>query len=80
LLNILEIIKASFCESGLEKAQIIIVFMRHDNNLRFELEMKKTILQDFLFMDHPKNFEDTLTRHFYEHSKKILVLDDLYSN
>ena len=42
--------------------------------------MKKTILQDFLFIDHPENFEDTLTRHFYEHSKKVLVLDDLYTD
>ena len=50
------------------------------NGLRFELEMKKTILQDFLFIDHPENFEDTLTRHFYEHSKKVLVLDDLYTD
>jgi len=41
--------------------------------------MKKTILQDFLFIDYPKNFEDILTRHFYEHSKKVLVLDDLYT-
>lgn len=50
------------------------------NGLRFELEMKKTILQNFLFTDHPENFEDTLTRHFYEHSKKVLVLDDLYTD
>lgn len=50
------------------------------NGLRFELEMKKTILQDFLFMDHTENFEDTLTRHFYQHSKKVLVLDDLYTD
>jgi len=47
------------------------------NGLRFELEMKKTILQDFLFIDHPENFEDILTQHFYKHSKKVLVLDDL---
>ncbi|MGK0448172.1 MAG: hypothetical protein ACJA2M_001956 [Polaribacter sp.] len=40
--------------------------------------MKKAILQDFLFMDHLKNFEDKLTRHFYEHSKKILILDNSY--
>ena len=50
------------------------------NGLRFELEMKKTILQDFLFIDHPENFEDTLTRHFHEHSKKVLVLDDFYTD
>lgn len=42
--------------------------------------MKKTILQDFLFMDHTENFEYTLTRHFYQHSKKVLVLDDLYTD
>jgi hypothetical protein len=41
---------------------------------------KKTILQDFLFIDHPENFEDTLTRHFYKHSKKVLLLDNLYTD
>jgi hypothetical protein len=50
------------------------------NGLRFELEMKKAILQDFLFIDHLKNFEDKLTRHFYAHSKKILILDDSYTD
>jgi hypothetical protein len=50
------------------------------NGLRFELEMKKAILQDFLFLDHLKNFEDKLTRHFYEHSKKILILDNSYTD
>ena len=42
--------------------------------------MKKTILLDFLFIDHPENFEDTLTRHFYEYSKRVLVLDYLYTD
>jgi hypothetical protein len=42
--------------------------------------MKKAILQDFLFMDHLKNFEDKLTRHFYEHSKKTLILDNSYTD
>lgn len=50
------------------------------NGLRFELEMKKAIFQDFLFFDHLKNFEDKLTRHFYAHSKKILILDDSYTD
>jgi len=50
------------------------------NGLRFELEMKKPIPQDFLFIDHLKNFEDKLTRHFYTHSKKILILDDSYTD
>jgi hypothetical protein len=50
------------------------------NGLRFELEMKKQILQDFLFIDHLKNFEDKLTRHFYAHSKKMLLLDDSYTD
>ena len=31
-------------------------------------------------MDYIKDFEDKLTRHFYAHSKKVLVLDDLYTD
>ena len=50
------------------------------NGLRFELEMKKTIIQNFLLIDHIKDFEDKLTRHFYAYSKKVLVLDDCYTD
>ena len=50
------------------------------NGLRFELELKKPILQDFLFIGHLKNFEDKLKRHFYAHFKKILILDDSYTD
>jgi hypothetical protein len=50
------------------------------NGLRFELEMKKTIIQKFLLIDHIKDFEDKLTRHFYAYSKKVLVLDDCYTD
>ena len=31
-------------------------------------------------MNHIKDFEDKFTRHFYQHSKKVLVLDDLYTD
>lgn len=53
------------------------------NGIRFELEMKNQTVksvQDSLFMNHIKYFEDKLTRHFYQHSKKVLVLDDLYTD
>jgi len=50
------------------------------NGLRFELEMKKTIIQNFLLIDHIKDFEDKLTRHFYAYSKKVLVLDNCYTD
>ena len=39
------------------------------NGLRFELEIKKPIIQKF-FIKHIKDFEDKLTRHFYAYSKK----------
>ena len=53
------------------------------NGIRFELEIKNQPLkavQDSLFMNHIKDFEDKFTRHFYQHSKKVLVLDDLYTD
>lgn len=53
------------------------------NGIRFELEIKKPVLklfENFLFSNSIQEFEDKLTRHFYAHSKKILVLDDLYTD
>ena len=47
------------------------------NGIRFELEIKNQPLkavQDSLFMNQIKDFEDQFTRHFYQHSKKVLVL------
>jgi hypothetical protein len=50
------------------------------DGLRFELEMKKPIIQDFLLIDPIKDFEDKLPRHFSTYSKKVLVLDDCYTD
>ena len=57
----------------------------YENNqeIRFELEMKSYIVQsvqDFLFNDQIQEFEQILTKHFYNHSKKILVLHQVYTD
>ena len=49
------------------------------NGVRFALEMKQTLIQnlsDTLVTRLVKEFEDRLTKHFYSHSKKILILHD----
>lgn len=55
-------------------------FYKARNGLRFELEMKKTIIQKFLLIDHIKDFNDKLTRPFSAYCKKVLVLDDCYAD
>ena len=37
-------------------------------------------VQHFLFMNNIKDFEDKLTRHFYAHSKQVLIFDDSYTD
>ena len=37
-------------------------------------------VQDFLFNDQIQQFELILTKHFYNHSNKILVLDQVYTD
>lgn len=46
------------------------------------MEIKNTVVKsfgNFLFSNQIQEFEESLTRHFYAHSKKILVLDDFYT-
>ena len=55
----------------------------YENNQQiwFELEMKSSrvqSVQDFLFNHQIPEFEHILTKHFYNHSNKILVLDQVY--
>jgi hypothetical protein len=57
----------------------------YENNqeIRFELEMKSSrvqSVQDFLFNHQIPEFEHILTKHFYNHSNKILVLDQVYTD
>lgn len=57
----------------------------YENNqeIRFELEMKSSrvqSVQDFLFNDQIPEFEQILTKHFYNHSNKILVLHQVYTD
>jgi len=57
----------------------------YENNqqIRFELEMKSSrvqSVQDFLFNHQIPEFEQILTKHFYHHSNKILVLDQVYTD
>ena len=51
------------------------------NGLRFELEIKKNQIKqvtNLLVCYDIKQFEETLTKHFYTHSKKLLIFDDCY--
>ena len=53
------------------------------NGLRFELEIKKNQIKqvtNLLFCYDIKQFEETLTKHFYTHSKKVLTFDDCYTD
>lgn len=55
----------------------------YENNqeIRFELEMKSSrvqSVQDFLFSHQIPEFEQILTKHFYNYSNKILTLDQVY--
>ncbi len=57
----------------------------YENNqeIRFELEMKSNrvqSVQDFLFNHQIPEFEQILTKHFYNYSTKILVLDQVYTD
>lgn len=51
--------------------------------LRFELEIKKNLIKQFsdlLFCYDIEQFEKVLTKHFYTYSKKVLTLNDCYTD
>ena len=51
--------------------------------LRFELEIKKNLikqLSDLLFCYDIEQFEKVLTKHFYSYSRKVLTLNDCYTD
>ena len=51
--------------------------------LRFELEIKKKQIKQFsnlLFCYDTEQFEEILTKHFYTYSKKVLTLNDCYTD
>ena len=51
--------------------------------LRFELEIKKNLIKQFsdlLFCYDIEQFEKVLTKHFYTYSKKVLPLNNCYTN
>ena len=53
------------------------------NGLRFELEIKNNQIKqvtNLLFCYDIKQFEETLTKHFYTHSKKLLIFDNCYTD
>ena len=53
------------------------------NGLKFELEIKKKQVQqlsNLLFCYNIQQFEEILTKHFYTHSKKVLIFDDCYTD
>ena len=68
---------------GDRKSPTFFRIYQQKNDIRFELEIKNQplkVVQDSLFMNHIKDFEDQFTRHFYKHSKKVLVLNYLYTD
>ena len=53
------------------------------NGLRFELEIKKNQIKqvsNLLFCYDIEQFEEILTKHFYTYSKKVLTLNDCYTD
>lgn len=53
------------------------------NGLRFELEIKKKSIKqvsNLLFCYDIEQFEEILTKHFYTYSKKVLTLNDRYTD
>ena len=53
------------------------------NGLRFELEIKKTSIKkvsNLLFCYDIQRFEEILTKHFYTWSRKVLTLNDYYTD
>ena len=49
--------------------------------LRFEIELKKTVVkifQHYLFTDQFETFEELLTRHFYNHAIQLFDLENSY--
>jgi hypothetical protein len=54
-----------------------------ENGLRFELEIKKKQIQQFselLLVNRIEEFEEKLIKHFYMYSKKVLTLNDYYTD
>ena len=54
-----------------------------NSGLEFELEMKKGVVksvQHFLFSDQIEEFEDILTKHFYQQYRNSVVLDFCYTD
>jgi hypothetical protein len=75
--------KGFILKAGSRKSPNYYRVYENNQEIRFELEMKHSrvqSVQDFLFNGQIPEFEQILTKHFYNHSNKILVLDQLYTD
>jgi hypothetical protein len=75
--------KEFILKAGSRKSPNYYRVYENNQEIRFELEMKHSrvqSVQDFLFNGQITEFEQILTKHFYNHSNKILVLDQLHTD
>jgi len=75
--------KGFILKTGSRKSPNYYRVYENNQEIRFELEMKHSrvqSVQDFLLNGQIPEFEQILTKHFYNHSNKILVLDQLYTD
>jgi len=59
------------------------IYSEMNNGLKFELELKKQLVQsfqEFLFHNQLEEFESKLVEHFLKYSKKSFVLDSFYTD
>ena len=76
-------IKGYILRIGNRKSSNFYRIYQTKNGLRFELEIKKNQIKqvtNLLFCYDIQQFEETLTKHFYTHSKKVLTFDDCYTD
>lgn len=69
--------KGFILKVGARKSPNYYRIYQDNQEIRFELEIKHTrvqTVQHLLFDGQIQEFEESLTQHFYLHSKKILVL------
>lgn len=82
-LNFAQSTKGYILRIGNRKSSNFYRIYQTKTGLRFELEIKKTLIKQFsdlLFCYDIEQFEKILTKHFYTYSKKVLTLNDCYTD
>ena len=82
-LNFNQSTKGYILRIGNRKSSNFYRIYQTKTGLRFELEIKKNLikqLSDLLFYYDIEQFEKVLTKHFYTYSKKVLTLNDCYTD